>query len=126
MGVRGIGATMAEAFAEGAQAMVAVMVDIQTVRAEEAVEVVCRADEPDLLFADWLNALIYEMEVRKMVFRRFEVVIEGMQLRGRARGEPFDPQRHAVAVGVKVATYMELKVHQRQDGQWIAQCVVDV
>lgn len=126
VGVRGVGATVEEAFAEGARALAAVIYDVDAVRSETCVEVVCTADDLDLLFADWLNALIYEMEVRKMLFGRFVVSIDGTRLCGRAWGEAFDSQRHAISVGVKAATYMELKVFQLDDRQWVAQCVVDV
>ena len=126
VGIRGFGATAQEAFAQGACALTAVIVDPESVRPVECVAVQCEADELDVLFADWLNALIYEMDVRKMVFSQFEATINGTRLLGRAWGEPLDPNRHAVAVGVKAATYMELKVYQRDDGQWVAQCVVDV
>jgi len=47
-------------------------------------------------------------------------------LRATAWGEPIDAARHHVAVEVKGATYTELAVKHRDDGQWVAQCVVDV
>jgi SHS2 domain-containing protein len=126
VGVRGLGATAEEAFAEGALAMAAVMYDPDGVKEDHCIEIACEADELDLLFADWLNMLIYEMEVRKMVFGRFSAAIDGTRLAGKAWGERFDEKRHSISVGVKAATYMELKVYQRNDGPWVAQCVVDV
>ena len=126
VGVRGLGQTVDEAFAEGACALSAVILDIETIQPEQCVDVQCQADELDLLFAEWLNALIYEMDVRSMVFSRFKVNIHGHRLIGRAWGEQFNRRRHPIAVGVKAATYMELKVYQRPDGLWVAQCIVDV
>ncbi len=126
VGVRGIGRTIDEAFAEGAVALMAVMVEPSAVRGEQRVEIACQADEPDLLFTDWLNTLIYEMEVQHLLFGRFSVRIDGSRLVGSAWGERFDAGRHAISVGVKAATYMELKVCRRDDGLWVAQCVVDV
>lgn len=126
VGIRGVGATVEEAFAEGARALTAVVVDPDAVRDKDYVEIVCCADELDLLFADWLNALIYEMDIRRMLFARFEVSIDGKRLSGKAYGEAFDPQRHDISIGVKAATYLELNVFQRSDKQWVAQCVVDV
>jgi SHS2 domain-containing protein len=41
-------------------------------------------------------------------------------------GEVVDPDKHELAVGVKAATFMELKVYENNKHQWIAQCVVDV
>lgn len=126
IGVRGFGATREQAFEQAALAMTAVITDPAGVAAHEPVEVECEAPDEELLLADWLNALVYEMATRRMLYGRFEVNIEGHRLRGRAWGERVDPKRHHPAVEVKGATYTELKVSQQQDGTWVAQCVVDV
>ena len=75
---------------------------------------------------DWLNALVYEMATRRMLFAAFVVAIEGPQLKATAWGEPVDRVRHEPAVEVKGATYTSLCVERRSDGTWLAQCVVDV
>lgn len=125
MGVRGIGASREEAFEQAALALTAVITDPATVATEEMVEVECEAPDEELLFADWLNSLIYEMATRGMLWGRFEVTLEGLTLRGRAWGEKVNSDKHRPAVEVKGATYTELRV-KKNDGDWIAQCVVDV
>lgn len=125
IGVRGIGLTLDEAFEQAAVALLTVICQPQTVVPSQQVEIRCQADDVELLFADWLNALIYEMDVRKMLFSRVAVHVDGHGLTASAWGEKANPQIHQTAVEVKAATYMELKVI-RQNGQWIAQCVVDV
>lgn len=126
IGIRGIGDTLDTAFEQGAIALLAVICNPSKVAPSMAIEIECTADEMDLLFADWINALIYEMDVRKMLFGRFEVQIDVHTLRAKAWGEPADPEKHEAAVEVKAATYMDLKVYQNESGQWTAQCVVDV
>jgi SHS2 domain-containing protein len=79
-----------------------------------------------LLFVDWLNALVYEMATRSMLFSRFQVRLEGRRLDAIAWGERLDVVRHRPAVEVKGATYTALKVTRQADGTWLAQCVVDV
>jgi SHS2 domain-containing protein len=54
------------------------------------------------------------------------VRLEGGQLSATAWGEPLDALRHRPAVEVKGATYTALSVARRNDGAWVAQCVVDV
>jgi SHS2 domain-containing protein len=66
------------------------------------------------------------MATRQLVFGRFAVAIEGRRLEGRAWGEPVDRVRHMPAVEPKAATLTTLKVERRDDGAWIAQCIVDV
>ena len=125
IGVRGIGKTPAEAFEQAALAMSAIITDLSLIKASEAIDIVCDDADQELLLADWLNALVFEMSTRMMLFSRFEVCIQNGQLEARAWGEPIDQKRHQPAVEIKGATYTELAVH-KNNGQWIAQCVVDV
>ncbi len=126
MGVRGFGHNIGEAFAAAALALTAILCDPAAIAPLEKVEIQCKAPDVELLLADWLNALIYEMAVRSMVFSTFEVRLEGNALSACAWGEPVDRVRHHPAAEVKGATYTELRVFQRVDGVWVAQCVVDV
>ena len=86
----------------------------------------CAAPDRELLLVDWLNAWVYEMAVRHMLFSRFQVALRDDGLQGRGWGEPLDRARHQPAVEIKGATYTELRVWQEADGTWHAQCVVDV
>ena len=126
IGVRGIGATLEDAFAEGAYALFAVICSPDKVRPLDEVTIEAAVPDIELLFAEWLNQLLYEMDTRHMLFSKFEVHIDGERLRARAWGEPADPARHDTAVAVKAATYQLLKVTRQEDGRWLAQCVVDV
>jgi len=126
IGIRGIGASKEEAFAQAALALTAVITDPRAVAPRDIVEMTCEAPDDELLFVDWLNALVYEMATRHMLFSRFEVHLAEEQLRARAWGEVVDVARHQPAVEVKGATYTELVVKQDPSGAWLAQCVVDV
>lgn len=126
MGVRGVGLTPAEAFEQAALALTAVVTDPSTVISREVIEFTCEAPDQELLFVDWLNALVYEMATRHMLFGRFEVQIDGQKLRGKAWGEKVDIQRHQPAVEIKGATYTALSVSRDDAQRWVAQCVVDV
>jgi SHS2 domain-containing protein len=87
--------------------------------------VFCQAPSDELLLVEWLNALIYEMAVRVMLFADFAVEIEAGELRATAYGEPVDVERHEPAVEIKGATLTALQVTESAGG-WRAQCVVDV
>jgi SHS2 domain-containing protein len=91
----------------------------------QRVAIECEAPDDELLFAEWLNAVIYEMATRRMLFGRFALRFDGHQLSGEAWGEPVDAARHHPAVEVKGATYTTLRV-AREAGCWVAQTVVDV
>ena len=125
IGVRGYGWNKAEAFEHAALALSAVVADPALVLANDVIRLSCEAEDDEGLLAEWLNALIYQMATRHLVFSRFEVRIEGTRLRARAWGEPIDPERHQPAVEPKGATYTTLRVARHGDG-WLAQTVIDV
>ena len=110
---------------DSAAAMTAIVTDPSTVYAREMVRIECEATDDEVLLVEWLNSLIYEMSARKMLFSRFSVRLDGRKLHGQAWGEPADSARHQPAVEVKGATYTSLRVVQ-QNGEWMAQTVVDV
>ena len=125
VGLRGFGATPAQAFEQAAEALTAVVTQAE-VKPLVEVGVRCRAADLEILFVAWLNAIIYEMAVRQMLFGRFAVQIVGGELAASLWGEAIDVARHAPACEPKGATYTALKVAVDAHGQWSAGCVVDV
>jgi SHS2 domain-containing protein len=126
IGVRGRGSSPAMAFEAAAIALTAVITDPDTVNCREHVAIECEAPDLELLLVDWLNALVYEMATRRMLFQRFRVELDGFRLHASACGEPIDIVRHQPAAEIKGATYTQLEVHEDSPGEWRAQCVVDV
>ncbi len=126
IGVRGIGSTKAAAFEGAGLALTAVVTDPAAVVPTQSVSIVCEAPDDELLLVDWLNALVYEMATRNMLFSRFTVRFNDHALHATAWGEPVEVARHQPAVEVKGATYTELSVKRDEQDRWIAQCVVDV
>ncbi|MDQ2089897.1 archease [Marimonas arenosa] len=126
IGVRGCGDDPAEAFANAARALTSAITPLSNVAAREAVQLACSAPDLDVLFVDWLNAVIYEMSIRKMLFAGFEISIEDTALRATLRGETVDIDRHAPNVEPKGATFTGLRVAKGPDGRWVAECIVDV
>jgi SHS2 domain-containing protein len=126
IGVRGVGASKADAFEQAAVALTAVITDPQSLSLREKLQIDCEAPDDELLLVDWLNALVYEMATRKLLFGRFDVRLNGHRLKAQAWGEKIDVARHQPAVEVKGATLTCLRVEQEPGGSWVAQCVVDV
>lgn len=126
VGVRGYGDNLCEAFEQAALAMVAITAELESIGTGQSVTVELEAPNVEILLADWLNAIVFQMATRQLLFSRFEVVIEGVSLSGRMHGEAVDVERHRPAAEVKGATLSELAVGQDKHGRWFAQCVVDV
>jgi len=126
IGVRGIGADQTEAFIQAAIALTAVITDPRHVEKRSMLEIDCEAPDAELLLVDWLNALIYAMASRHMLFSEFELDITTGGLHARVWGEPIDRKKHRPVVEIKGATYTTLKVARKENGEWVAQTVVDV
>jgi len=130
IGVRGIGATAEEALAEGARAMLHVMVNPRTVTPATEIPVRCQADDLESLFVTLLNELLYLREVKAttlvdLCVTRLEEIDSGWMLEGITSGEPLDPDKHEFLTEVKAATYFGLKYYMEGD-RHVFQCVVDV
>jgi tRNA nucleotidyltransferase (CCA-adding enzyme) len=125
IGVIGVGPTRDEAFRQAALALTAIITDPARVRPLEAVQIACEAPSDELLLVEWLDAIVYEMAVRRMLFGDFTVEIRDGRLSAVARGEPVDVERHEPAVEIKGATLTALEV-AREAGGWRVRCVVDV
>jgi tRNA nucleotidyltransferase (CCA-adding enzyme) len=126
IGVRAVAPSREALFEYLGEALTAVITDPGKVRAAETISVHCEAPDDALLLVDWLNALIYEMATRRMLFSEWHVQLRNQTLSARIRGEPVDRSRHQPVVEVKGATYTALSVEQDEDGTWHGQCVVDV
>ena len=125
VGIRGYGKTSAEAFEQAACALTGIVTDAP-IAEKGSVEVRCDAPDVEVLLVEWLNAIIYEMAVRNMIFGRFKVTISNTRLRGTLWGESVDQTKHAPACEPKGATYTALRVAQEGDGTWSAACIIDV
>ena len=108
------------------EALTAVITDPACVRTGNRVRIQCSAPDNALLLVDWINALVYEMATRQMLFGAWQVSLQGYELDAWAEGERVDRDRHQPVVEVKGATYTELLVGQDEAGLWHARCVVDV
>lgn len=126
IGVRGRGGSPADAFTQAALAMSAIVTDLDQIDPVESVDIECEAPELELLLVDWLNEIVYQMAIRNMLFCRFEVRITDHCLQARLHGETVDLDKHQPVVEIKGATFTELRVYRLDNGDWVAQCVVDV
>jgi SHS2 domain-containing protein len=126
IGVRGIGNSLAEAFEQAGLGLSALITDLILIEPREEIAIACEEPDQELLLVDWLNALIFAMATRKMLFSGFKVRIEGPRLQARVWGESIQVSKHQPVVEVKGATFTELRVYQDASGAWVAQCVVDV
>lgn len=124
IGIIGRGATVEQAFEAAAQAVFAIVTDLDLIQPSTIVTITF--EEADLEFAlvTWLNQLLGKARAQGMVFNRFYVQRSGNQWRAEARGEKWHAGLER-GVEVKGATLTMLTVKQAGP-VWEARCVVDV
>ncbi len=129
-GVIARGGTLAEAFANVAEGMYALMLELDGIEEREERRIALEGDAyagHEALLIDWLLELLFLTETEELVFRRFVVdeLSEG-RLRARAWGERFDAERHRTHnVVVKAVTRHLLEIG-REDGGYRVQVLLDI
>lgn len=119
------GRTLSGAFIRAAERFAALVYDPTTVEPRESVEIFCESADLELLYADWINTLIYEIHHRGMLFSRFEVHVEGINIRGRILGERRDPSRHRILrAETRGIAFTELEVWEER-GHVFVRAVLD-
>jgi len=66
IGVRGYGETPGEAFGQAALALTALVTEPAGVGGQQEVTITCGAPDMEMLFVEWLNAVIFEMATRNI------------------------------------------------------------
>lgn len=117
-GIIARGGSLAEAFANTAEGMYALMLDLETVAEREEREIALDGQSTEQLLIDWLLELIFLTETEDMVFRRFQIdELSESRLRARAWGERFDTERHrSYNVMVKAVTQHLLEIVREGSG----------
>ncbi len=126
-GIIARGATLAEAFANVAEGMYDLMLELDGVEERESRELALEDQNTEALLVDWLLELLFLTETEGLVFRRFAVdELSGTRLRARVWGERFDPERHrSHNVVVKAVTHYLLEIG-REDGGHRVQVLFDI
>jgi SHS2 domain-containing protein len=93
----------------------------------ESESVSLSADSPADLLALWLNELIFRVETRHRLYKRFAVRVDeaGSSLEAEIFGEPIDRDRHVLDHEVKAVTHHGLALH-REGAGWVAELILDI
>lgn len=124
VGVIGRGETVEQAFEAAAQAVFAIMTNLDSVQPRDEMLIEFEEVDPEFALVIWINLLLGKARESGMVFNDFHLQRNGQQWRARIKGEKWHDGLER-GVEVKGATFTMLAVRQEK-GIWIAQCVVDV
>lgn len=116
VGLIAYGRTLAEAFGNAAYGMFSIIAELRTVREVESRRLEIREKDLDSLLFEWLNRLIYFLDVDMLLLKRFDISdLDENRLKAVCYGEKYDPSRHHLKTGVKSATYHMLKVDREKN-----------
>lgn len=124
MGIIGRGMTVEQSFEAAAQAVFAIITNLEAVQPVIAVAIEFEETDLELALVIWLNLILGKSRELGMVFSRFHIQHQDNQWRGKVLGEKWHDGMER-GVEVKGATLTMLSV--KQIGPiWEARCVVDV
>ena len=124
IGIIGRGATVEQAFEAAAQAVFAIVTDLDLVQPSTIITIEFEEDDLEFALVTWLNQLLGKAREQRLVFSRFHVQHNGDKWRTKALGEKWHAGLER-GVEVKGATLTMLSVKQ-SGPMWEVRCVVDV
>jgi SHS2 domain-containing protein len=126
VGVAAWGASRAEAYAQAALGVFALIVRPEEVTGTEVREVRAQGDSAETLLVGWVNECLYLHDIEGFVVCRIDVtVVEEWVIHGMLHGEPVDPRRHPLGTVVKAATLHGVSVSEGE-GLHRVRLIVDV
>ena len=124
IGIVGHGSSLESAFESAAEAMFAIMAELEHIKPIIEINISFEESDPEYALVTWLNLLIAEAREQGLALGKFSITRNNLHWQGQAWGEPWreDLER---GVEVKGATLTMLSV-KNVEGMWEASCIVDV
>lgn len=126
IGIIAYGSDYNELFVNAAMGVVSLMVDADSVEinAHKSIQL----EETDIisLLVKWLNEIIYEFEVERILYKDFSVVLKGdSAMQATCYGERYDPKKHILLREIKAATYHDLRI-EKFNNLYMARVIFDI
>ena len=109
-----------------AEAMCSVMYDLEKVEPKKKILVKIQGKNREELLHNFLDAVLFEIQSKGMIFRCFRVLsISKQYAEIQLRGEEIDRERHELKSDIKAVTWHGFSIREEED-KWIAKVLVDV
>ncbi|MBD3236443.1 MAG: hypothetical protein GF330_07055 [Candidatus Eisenbacteria bacterium] len=117
-------------FVEAARGLLSLLTDPETVTAREGRRLEVSGLDLEELLVAWLNEILYRFEsegllLAEVTSAELSAGEDDHRFGARCRGERYDPQRHPPGVGVKAATYHNLRIAPDRLGHYDVTLVLD-
>lgn len=121
---RSYGATLEEAFANVVEAFADFVAHGENVKPRKGKVVNVSGKDKESLLYNFIEELIYLMDVEGFLAVKGEVFFRGNNLRAELFGD--DVKSYQGLESVKAATYAEMQIKEEENGNWTIQVVLDV
>ncbi len=116
--IEAYGSTLEETFENAAKALCDTMIDLKTVKPERELELSAKGKDLYSLLFDWLDKVMLLLVSDGMAMSQFSVKItkhnNDYSLKGIAKGEPLELDRHHYKVEIKAVTYHEMEIKEEK------------
>ena len=117
IGIVAYGADIKDLFINAAVGLFSLIAKLDDIKEDVQQELELSAEDKEVLLIEWLNELIYILEVEHIIFSRFEIQeISGNRLRAKCFGEKIKPGQHKLKREIKAATYHMLRINKSSRG----------
>lgn len=115
IGIEAVGETLQEAFKQATVALMAIIVEVESLDEKEERYIKIQATDYEQLLVKWLNEILYLYDgenflVKKAKFLKFSPV----SLEAKVFGEKYNAQKHHMKLDVKAVTYHQLAVKSNE------------
>lgn len=122
------GQTLEEVLEVSAEAMFAVICDIEKIEPEESLDIEVSADDEKGLLYEFLSTLLTDSEIKGLFLSQFRIkninTQQGFILKAEAFGERISPEKGGTVV--KGITYYGLELTKTAEGGYRAQVAMDI
>jgi SHS2 domain-containing protein len=112
-------------FQDSGLAVSEVMVDTKTVEQKIELDISLNSTSVEMLLYDFLSEIVYLKDAKSLLFSRFDVKINELDLFAKLWGEKIDRERHHLRTDVKAVTLYRFEV-KKENGIWKAEFVLDI
>lgn len=112
--IKAHGKDLEECFANAAYALWDQITDVSQIGNNEEVSFTVSGHDNESLLYNFLSEFLFIRDAKRLLLSEFRVRIKGTSLQCTARGERFDPSKHAYRHDVKAITYHMLEVNTEE------------
>jgi SHS2 domain-containing protein len=112
-------------FQDSGLAVSEVMVDTKTVEQKIELDISLNSTSVEMLLYDFLSEIVYLKDAKSLLFSRFDVKINELDLFAKLWGEKIDRERHHLRTDVKAVTFYRFEA-KKENGIWKAEFVLDI